>query len=123
MSDPRHALGSAAEDAVAQWLQRHGWTVIGRRIRSSSGGEVDILALDPGHALVALEVRARRDDRTGSAAASLDARRVGRLERTLVHHAPSVPHRGLRVDLVSVEAIPGVAGQWRVRRLQGVGGA
>ena len=122
MADPRHALGSAAEDAVASWLGAHGWSVIGRRIRAAGGGEVDILALDPRDALVAVEVRARRTNRTGGAAASLDARRVGRLERTLLHHARSVPHHALRVDLVTVEPLPGAPDRWRARRLEGVGG-
>ena len=53
MGDPRHDLGIAAEGAVAAWLEGSGWRVLGRRVRASGGGEVDIVALDPERVLVA----------------------------------------------------------------------
>ena len=83
MGDPRHDLGLAAEEAVARWLSGAGWRVVERRARSSTGGEVDIIAIDPEGALVALEVRARRTRRAGEAALTVDRRRVARLGRTL----------------------------------------
>jgi len=123
MSDPRHALGRAAEEAVAGWLTRAGWTILERRVRAGTGGEVDLVALDAGHVLVAVEVRARRTDRAGAAAFTIDRRRVGRLESTLVAYASSgtTPHRGLRVDLVTVEPCAGVRGGWTLRRIPGIG--
>lgn len=120
MTDPRHDLGRRAEDAVATWLAATGWTVLARRCRSREGGEVDLVALDPDGILVAVEVRARRSTRTGSAATSVDPRRVLRLERTLLSFARSraTTHVGLRVDLVTVEP---EAGRWRLRRLPAIG--
>lgn len=122
MSDPRHALGRAAEEAVARWLTRAGWTVLDRRVRAGAGGEVDLIALDPSRTLVAVEVRARRTDRTGAAATTVDARRSRRLASTLAAYgsAATVWHRGLRVDLVTVEASPGRTGAWRLRRIPGI---
>jgi putative endonuclease len=121
MTDPRHALGSAAETAVGEWLEACGWRVVGRRVRSAAGGEVDLVAVDPADVLVAVEVRARRSARAGRAGLSVDARRVGRLRRTLVATAVAsgIEHFGLRVDLVTVE--PDFAGSWRVARLPGIG--
>ncbi|HET8776349.1 MAG TPA: YraN family protein [Candidatus Limnocylindria bacterium] len=121
MADPRHALGSAAETAVGEWLEACGWRIVGRRVRSPAGGEVDLVAIDPADVLVAIEVRARRSARAGRAGLSVDARRVARLRRTLVASAVAVdvPHAGLRVDLVTVE--PDFAGSWRVVRLPGIG--
>ena len=123
MSDPRHALGLAAEELVATWLTSLGWRVIARRRRSPGGGEVDLVALDPARILVAVEVRARRTSRTGSAAASLDRRRVGRLARTLAALASSSAerHAGLRIDLVTVEPANGEVGRWRLSRIPGIG--
>jgi putative endonuclease len=120
MTDPRHDLGLRAEEAVAVWLSRAGWRVLARRHRSPAGGEVDLVAIDPAGCLVAVEVRARRSPRTGPAAASVDRRRVQRLERTLVEFARSKApaHIGLRVDLVTVE--PG-GGTWRLRRVPAIG--
>ncbi len=121
MSDPRHALGQAIEGCVADWLRGAGWTILSRRTRAPSGGEVDIVAIDRKAILVAIEVRARRTARTGSAAESVDRRRVDRLRHTLAAVAPTAPpHAGLRVDLVTAEPIPGVAYRWRVRRTEGI---
>jgi len=122
MGDPRHALGIAAEEAVAAWLTSTGWRVIRRRARSAGGGEVDVVALDPAATLVAIEVRARRTARTGAPAMSVDARRVARLGRTLaaVAAACGEPHDGLRIDLVGVEPAS-EPGRWRLTRTPGIG--
>ena len=123
MSDPRHALGRAAEEAVAAGLTAAGWTILERRTRAGAGGEVDLIALDRARTLVAVEVRARRTDRTGAAAATVDHRRIRRLESTLVAYASAgaTPHRGLRVDLVTVEPATGPTRGWRLRRIPGIG--
>ena len=124
MGDPRHVLGLAAEAAVATWLADAGWRILERRARSPTGGEVDLLAIDADAVLVAVEVRARRSARAGRAAESVDRRRVGRLRRTLASVSASAPpHRGLRVDLVTVEPVSGLPGRWRVRRLPGLDSA
>ena len=121
MADPRHLLGRAAEDRVAAWLSRQGWRIVGRGVRSPSGGEVDIVALDPSGVLVALEVRARRSPRAGAALMTVDGRRIARLRRTLAAVAHDVgPHRGLRIDLVSVTPSR-VLGHWLVSRVSDVG--
>ena len=122
MANPHHALGLAAERAVAGWLTGAGWQVIAQRARSPGGGEVDLLAVDPRSTLVAVEVRARRTRRTGEPAMTVDPRRVARLRRTLVAKAATscVPHRSLRVDLVAVEPAA-AAGCWRLVRLPGIG--
>jgi Holliday junction resolvase-like predicted endonuclease len=124
MGDPRHALGIAAELAVAGWLESSGWRVLGRRVRMSGGGEVDIVALDPGGVLVGVEVRARRTGRTGMGTESITAERVPRTSRTVAAFATAtgVTHRGLRMDLVSVTPDPArTAGRWRLRRVPNVG--
>lgn len=123
MSDPRHALGHAAEEAVARWLTEAGWTILARRVRAGGGGEVDLIGLDPARTLVAVEVRARRSERAGAPAATIDRRRIRRLTSTLVAVAATamVRHRGLRVDLVAVEPAPGDGDRWRLRRTPGIG--
>ncbi len=124
MTDPRHALGLAAEEAVASWLSRTGWTVLARRGRSAAGGEVDLIALDPERTLVAIEVRARRSARAGAAASSVDRRRVRRLQSTLIAFAANAAagHRGLRVDLVTAEPEASASpDRWILRRLPDIG--
>lgn len=123
MGDARHQLGIAAEQAVATWLGTAGWLVLARRHRSRAGGEVDLIAIDPEHVLVAIEVRARSTDRTGTGSETIGARRAARLGRTLSEFAArtGTPHRGLRIDLVT--ATPAVRSRaWLLRRLPGIGG-
>ena len=85
---------------------------------------MDLVAIDPGDVLVAVEVRARRSTRAGAAGLSVDARRVARLRHTIVASARASDraHTGLRVDLVTVEpdAVRG-ARAWRLARLPGIG--
>jgi putative endonuclease len=122
MADPRHVLGRSAEGAVERWLAGAGWEVIARRCRPAGAGEVDLVAIDPGGVLVAVEVRARRTGRTGSAAASVDARRIRRLRESLARIAAASGrrHEGLRVDLVSAEPAE-EAKRWRLVRFVGIG--
>lgn len=122
MTDPRHALGLRAESAVADWLTSVGWTVLERRVRAPGGGEIDIVAVDRDGVLVALEVRARRHPRTGTAPETVDRRRITRLRRTLVSigRATEIPYGGMRVDLVAAEPAPGQPGVWRLERIPAI---
>lgn len=122
MGDPRQLLGIAAERAVALWLERCGWEIVGQRARSETGGEVDLVARDPDGVLVAVEVRARRSRRTGAAVETVDERKVRRVQRTLASVAAGSPRRmsALRVDLVTAEP-DGTTGRWRLVRHPGLG--
>lgn len=124
MPDPRHLLGRDAEDAVATWLASTGWRPVARNARSPGGGEVDLILLDPQRVMVAVEVRARSGRRTGEPAASVDPRKVRRLERTLVARAAAsgIRHAGLRIDLVTAEPQADAPGHWRLRRIAGING-
>ena len=123
MGDPRHDLGIEAEQAVAGWLERNGWRILARRHRSRSGGEVDLIALDPGGVLVAIEVRARRTGRAGTGSESIDRRRTARIGRTLAAYAVNsgIAHAGLRTDLVTAAPEPGLLARWRLRRVPDIG--
>jgi putative endonuclease len=120
MGDPRHRSGLDAERVAADWLASSGWQVLAQRHRTPAG-EIDLVALDPRRCLVAVEVRFRRSARAGSAAESVQPRKVHRLRSSVAAYArdEAVAHDGLRVDLVTVE--PGPApGTWRLCRLPGV---
>ncbi len=123
MGDARHNLGIAAEGAVAAWLGAAGWRILARRYRSAAGGEVDLIAVDPAMVLVAIEVKARRLDRTGSGAEMIDQRRAARIGRTLAAFGAvsGEIHNGLRVDLVTVAPVPGSVTRWQLRRIPDIG--
>ena len=106
---------------MARWLTDAGWRVVERRARSSTGGEVDIVAVDPHDTLVAIEVRARRSVRAGAAATTVDARKVARLRRTLatIGSGGAHAHHGLRVDLVTAEPV-NERTAWHLVRVPGI---
>lgn len=56
MTFARQRLGQAAEQLVAERLERAGWQIVGRNVRLPSG-ELDLVALD-GRTLVFVEVKA-----------------------------------------------------------------
>ena len=122
MADPRHLLGRSAEDATARWLAGMGWRILARRWRVPDG-ELDLVAIDPDGALVAIEVRARSSARTGAAVDSIDGRRVRRLRRALARFAIEVapPHAATRLDLVTLSPERTSAGpRWRATRLAAI---
>ena len=112
MPDPRHLLGERAERSVAAWLASRGWTILARRWRCGEG-EIDLVALDPDGALVAVEVKLRRTGRAGRPTESVDRRRIARLRAAVSRYAAE-PHgsaqTGLRIDLVAVR--PSGDGRW-----------
>ena len=121
MTDPRHDLGRRAEEAAAGWLTGIGWTVLARRWRSPTG-ELDLVCVDPGGALVGVEVKLRRTGRAGSGPEVIDARRVRRLRATLGGWMATSAARypALRLDLVTLA--PTGDGRWRIARREAVDG-
>jgi putative endonuclease len=71
--------GARAEGVAAQYLMRHGLAIVARNFRTR-GGEIDLVARD-GRTLVFVEVRMRRSEAFGGAAASITWRKRERLVR------------------------------------------
>ena len=69
--------GARAEALAAQFLMRRGLAIVARNFRTRRG-EIDLVARD-GATLVFVEVRLRRSDDFGGAAASITARKRERL--------------------------------------------
>ena len=102
--------GRASEDAACAALERDGWTVLARRVRTKAG-EIDAVATRDG-LLAFIEVKAR--PRLADAAAALTARQQARLlaaaDIVLTEH-PDWGPAGARFDLLLVD------GAGRVRRI------
>lgn len=98
-----HHLGVDAEALACAALERDGWTVLARRLRTGAG-EVDAVAERDG-LLAIVEVKARPT--LADAAASLSARQrarlVGAAEQVLAEH-PCWGRRGVRFDVLLVDA-------------------
>ena len=81
--------GAQAEQSAAQFLQRHGLSLIESNYRCRYG-EIDLILRD-GASLVFAEVRQRSSGDFGGAAASIDAHKQQRLALTAQHYLASLP--------------------------------
>ncbi|MBV8576127.1 MAG: YraN family protein [Acetobacteraceae bacterium] len=105
-----YAFGVEAESQAAAALERDGWQVLGRRLRTEAG-EVDMVAERAG-LLAIIEVKARPT--LAEAAWCLSARQRARLSSAaeiLLAENPGWGREGIRFDVVLVDS-------WRsVRRI------
>jgi len=97
-----HAAGLSAEDAACAALQRDGWRILARRLRTSAG-EIDIAAERDGLlAFVEVKARATLADAACSVLPRQQARLLAAAEAALAMHPQWGPN-GVRFDLVVVD--------------------
>ena len=109
----RREIGRRAEDVAAEFLVRHGLTILTRNFRRRLG-ELDLVARE-GDVLVVAEVRTRSSDEYGGAAASVDGwkrRRIVRATLQLLQRHRDLSRLRVRFDVIVVSvpfgAIPKV---------------
>jgi putative endonuclease len=102
MTDTRHTLGRAAEEAAAQFLQRAGLAVIERNVRFAAG-EIDLVCRDEG-VVVFVEVKCRQAGWDETPAAAVSWHKQRRLTRLAQHYLKWRRLDGVRCrfDVVSV---------------------
>lgn len=103
MAENRRRTGSRYEQLAAEYLTVKGLVILEQNYRGRHG-EIDLVARD-GTYLVFVEVKYRKDDRMGTPAESVDARKQQRIRRTAreylyIHrHGDETP---CRFDVVSI---------------------
>jgi putative endonuclease len=115
--DPRRALGTRGEVAVAHWYEEQGYRVVDRNWRCRDG-ELD-LVVERHRVVVFCEVKTRRSDRFGAPVEAITHRKRQRLRvlaaKWLQEHRAVV--RELRFDVASV--MPGPDGRFMIEVLEG----
>jgi putative endonuclease len=99
----RAAVGLAAENRAARFLEQRGLTILLRNYRRRMG-ELDIVARE-GSVLVIVEVRARASDEFGGAAASVDGwkqRKIVRTAQLLLQERKDLASFPARFDVIVV---------------------
>lgn len=99
---PAQAAGGAAEERAAEFLGRHGLSIVARNYRTKAG-EIDLIARE-GPTLVFVEVRMRSASRFGGALASITPRKRRRIvlaARQFLMRLDRVPP--CRFDVVAVD--------------------
>ena len=107
------AVGAAAEEKAARWLEARGLRVVARNFRVK-GGEIDLVCRD-GATTVFVEVRARSRSDFGGAAASIGPTKQRRLILAARHWLQRHGESPCRFDAVLVEGAEG-----RIEWLRGV---
>jgi len=110
---PRQIAGNQAEDLAVAHLQGGGLRILTRNYRVR-GGEIDCIALD-GDTLVFVEVRLRRNQRFGGAAASIDVRKQQRIIHAAQCYLARFPHqaaRPCRFDCLVLDALDPAHLEW-----------
>ncbi len=98
----RRQLGEFGERVAAHRLEAAGLQILDRNARTPSG-EIDLIARD-GEDVAFVEVRTRRAER-GTAAESLDARKLQRMWRCAMEYCEEhgLDPEWVRIDLVSLD--------------------
>jgi putative endonuclease len=103
MIEPRHAVGKAGEEAAVQYLRQHGYHILERNYRCRFG-EIDLIARD-GSMLAFVEVKTRRSQKYGPAAAAVTLQKQRHLIKAsqayLIHRKKA--DELCRFDVVTVE--------------------
>jgi putative endonuclease len=74
------AKGNTGEDLAVQWLERQGYVVVERNVRTEAG-EIDVVARE-GETLCFIEVKARAGDVHGPAIAAVTPHKQRRIARS-----------------------------------------
>ena len=113
MRTDKQLAGDAAESLAIALIEGAGLRVLERNYRVR-GGEIDCVALD-GDTLVFVEVRFRKNQRFGGAAASIDQRKQQRIIHAaqiyLMKNARQA-NRACRFDCVVLDALDAEASEW-----------
>lgn len=103
--------GAQAELWAVQLLQQHGLKLVEQNYRSRFG-EIDLIMLD-GATLVFIEVRLRRNQDFGGAAASIGSQKQQRIIRTAQHYLASLTHiPPCRFDAILMSDVQGRDAEW-----------
>jgi len=107
LSDKRSLLGEIGENLAAEYLHRHGYTILHRNFRTRSG-EIDIIARQ-GKTLVFAEVKTRKSEAFGSPAAAVTPRKQLQISRVAEEYMAreNLFDSDARFDVVSVLAPEG----------------
>jgi putative endonuclease len=103
MREPLHVVGRAGEEAAVRYLNQQGYRILERNYRCRFG-EIDLIARD-GKTLAFIEVKTRRSQKFGPAAAAVTLEKQRHLIRTAQIYLSQTgqAHALCRFDVVTVD--------------------
>jgi putative endonuclease len=118
--DPRQVLGREGEDAAVAYLRQKGYRILDRNWRCKEG-ELDIVAVDPRHVFVAVEVKTRTGTRFGTPLEAVGHKKLRRLRKLTVIWltAHGIRYDRIRIDVVAITRDD--KGEFTIQHEQAVG--
>jgi putative endonuclease len=105
------SAGAQAEQLAALYLQQQGLKLLQSNYRCRFG-EIDLICQQK-DVLVFVEVRLRSNSAFGGAAASIDARKQGKLLRSARHYLATLPHiPPCRFDAILMQSVDSHGIEW-----------
>lgn len=105
----RQRLGQWGESMAARYLEQHGYTILGRNIRTPYG-EIDLVARRVGGELVFIEVKTRTGTSFGAPEEAVDRRKLAHLvssSQAYFVRYPDQQETSWRIDVIAVIGHPG----------------
>lgn len=95
-------LGKKGEDIAADYLVRHGYTIVERNFRKRYG-DIDIIA-QKGDVLVFVEVKTRTSDLYGRGEEAISRVKIHHLTRSAQYykHVKNLKDTPMQIDLISI---------------------
>jgi putative endonuclease len=103
IGERRQAVGRDGEEVAVSYLRGKGFTILDRNWRCADG-ELDIVAVDPRHVFVAVEVKTRSGNRFGTPLEAVGRAKLRRLRRLAIAwlNAHGVRYDRVRVDVIGI---------------------
>lgn len=105
----KQRIGRWGETVATYYLERRGYRVIARNVRTGRG-EIDLIACHESGVVVFVEVKTRTNDQFGLPEEAVDARKLEHLfqaaEVYLLEHA-ELAEQEWRIDAIAIQGKPG----------------
>jgi putative endonuclease len=105
MSNRRQAVGRWGEAVAAAWLERQGYEIVGRNIRTPYG-EIDLVARHDG-GLCFVEVKTRSNRSFGLPEESITPRKQSHMMAAAEYYAAENEVEHWQIDVIAIEGQPG----------------
>ena len=97
----KKAVGNAAEEAAAGWIEKNKGFVILERNYAARGGEIDIIALDR-DTTVFVEVKYRGSDVSGYPSEAVTEKKQERIIKTAMKYISETGNDNIRFDVAEI---------------------
>jgi putative endonuclease len=106
MLNQRQKFGKESESVAVRHLKKNGYKILQQNYRTKLG-EIDIIAKDK-HALVFVEVKARKSDRFGTPKWAVTPKKQRKISMVALYYLKATKQQNVkaRFDVVTISSVP-----------------